>query len=1061
MHSRITLLLLLLTLGLVAWGRTPTAPDGAFTDELDSDHYNVDFSLTAKDDVKDNDTVRVQLEWAAPKDYTLLTLSRSKLTVTAVHRKRTALFTGVVSVTPGTPYHLTVLRREGKLRIFHDDTELFTGAVPRGGGAQGGVTTGARWTADDPHVQRLEPVVLADDFMRQSLDASNNDDPGPWKMASGTWKLQSAWDVDPHGNANRYNNLIYAQNPFAWRGRAETGAALCTAGQPFWEDYTLNVAVQPSATGAVGVVVNMRDGGQGILARWSPASSHDPRGNRLMLYQLTGAGPKLLAETRGGYLPNRWYKLTVASVNGGVRVAIDGDTKLTVEHVTPWRGAVGLYAEGPDGAVFDDVTCYGTGVKQDLLLEHTQEQIYQRFQVDQNGMGDWANQAGDWIKSPVGTTMSVHRDDFFGDQWMTCTLLPDRTPTGDLWLCLRGNGTDTSVGYRARISHAADATTYTYRLYRDDTQLATATGKAFVPWTEHKVRFAQLGTTLRLDMDGEKVVTAEDTHTPAGLRPAFRAEGCFSRVDDPTVLSRNVLDYTFAGAPVDWLGEGTWVTTSRWACSPNWSFLAGWSRGDVALWHKQRFTGDQNFEAFMGLKMEYPREVDIYDNRYRDLAITICGDGRNPRTGYTGIYTATGGATLRRIILQRDGVEVGSVDMTADAPTRGKNHRHWFDLELRKHGAVVDFYCEGKLALTFTDPQPIDGGVPCAWANNNGICVSRVRMHFANQPTPRRETLLSLELPWYPAWGNVDKPLTVEMTGVSSTADEPVHLAVTPRDVPATETRAPRVDGLRVTVTPSVPGDHWYAITATDGKAASPAVHLTLPVFNPALKRDDSHALVLYRFDEGSGTVVHDASPRGNPADLTIADPTLTQWLPGQGLTQHQSKGPLLKSVAPVSKLLGIQKTKAATLECWLAADTIYPANPGGWTGAFLAYDNDATRNFALGQGSEYLIMAPTDVKLNGGAERMYLWGFRVGLKHIVVTWNGTDTTFYMDGAQVLTQRYDWSVEKWNADASLYLGNQPDGIFGFVGTFYLAAVHDVCFTPEQVLHNYQAGPSAR
>jgi hypothetical protein len=1060
MQSRFSILILLLLLGLVAWGRTPTAPEGAFTDELDSDHYNIDLTLTAQPGIKDADAVLLPLEWASPKQFVLLTITRGKFAIAHGRNKRAPLAVGPLSVTTGTPYRLTVMRRAGTLRLFHDDTELFTGAVPVGGGAQGGLIAGARWAVTDPRVQRLEPVVLADDFMRQSLDASNNDDPGPWKVSTGTWKLQSAWDTDPHGSANRYNNLIYAQNPFAWRGKAAAGAALCTAGQPFWEDYTLTAAVQPSATGAVGVVVNIRDGGQGILARWSPASSRDPRGNRLMLYQLTGAGPKLLAETRGGYLPNRWYKFTVASINGGVRVAIDGDTKLELAHVTPWRGGIGLYAEGPEGAVFDDVTAYGVGVKQDLLLENTQEQIFQRFQVDQNGMGDWANQQSDWIKSPAGTTMSIHRNDYYGDQWMTLTLMPDRAATGDLWLCLHGNGAGTSAGYRARVSRAADAEKYTYQLYRDDAQLATATGKAFVPWTEHKLRFSHIGKKLTLEVDGEVVVKAEDAKTPAGLRPAYRAEGCFTRVDNPSVLSRNVLDYTFAGAPVDWIGEGNWVTTSRWACSPNWSFLAGWSRGDVVLWHKQRFTGDHALQAFIGLKMEYPREVDIYDFRYRDFAISICGDGRNPRTGYTGYYAATGGETPKRIVLQRNGVEVASVDMTTEAPSRGKHHRHWFELELRKHGATVELYTEGKQSLVFTDPEPIDGGVPAVWAQNNGICVSRARLHFANQPQPRRDTLMSLEMPWYPEWGNVDQPVTVEMTGVSTTADDPLRLAVTPRDVPVGELRAPRVDGLRVTLTPQTTGDHWYAVTATDGKASSPAVHLTLPVFKPTLKRDDSHALVLYRFDEGTGTVVHDRGT-GTPADLTITDPTLVHWLPGQGLTQLQAKAPLLKSVAPASKLLGIQQTKAATLECWVSADTIYPANPGGWTGAFLAYHTDTACNFSFGHGAENLIFAPTDVKLNTGTDRLYAWGFRVCLQHVVAAWDGTETTLYVNGNKLVTKKCDWLTSRWNPDASLYLGNQPDGVFGLVGTFYLAAVHDTCLTPEQVLRHYQAGPSAR
>ncbi len=37
---------------------------------------------------------------------------------------------------------------------------------------------------------------------------------------------------------------------------------------------------------------------------------------------------------------------------------------------------------------------------------------------------------------------------------------------------------------------------------------------------------------------------------------AYHADGCFTLAHDVQLMSRNVLDYTFTSAPVDWLGEG-------------------------------------------------------------------------------------------------------------------------------------------------------------------------------------------------------------------------------------------------------------------------------------------------------------------------------------------------------------------------------------------------------------------------------------------------------------------------------------------------------------------------
>ncbi len=146
----------------------------------------------------------------------------------------------------------------------------------------------------------------------------------------------------------------------------------------------------------------------------------------------------------------------------------------------------------------------------------------------------------------------------------------------------------------------------------------------------------------------------------SGRRPVYRAEGTLSDVRNVVVLDPNMFDDTFANAPVDWQGDGTWAATTRWACSPEWSFLGGWSRGDAVLWHKKIFTGDHSLLAFVGPKMEYPRAREPYDLRFRDFGVTICGDGHNPRSGYAAIYGAADqqGQENQRTVLLRNGVEV-------------------------------------------------------------------------------------------------------------------------------------------------------------------------------------------------------------------------------------------------------------------------------------------------------------------------------------------------------------------------------------------------------------------
>ena len=117
----------------------------------------------------------------------------------------------------------------------------------------------------DISARALEPVSFADNFMRTT------DTPGAWTIEQGRWRLQTAWDEDPHGDAkSHFQNANFAQNPFAWHGEAERGAARCTTGKPTWEDYTFTAAVRPGAHGAVGLECNLDAQGNGCLVRWTP-----------------------------------------------------------------------------------------------------------------------------------------------------------------------------------------------------------------------------------------------------------------------------------------------------------------------------------------------------------------------------------------------------------------------------------------------------------------------------------------------------------------------------------------------------------------------------------------------------------------------------------------------------------------------------------------------------------------------------------------------------------------------------------------------------------------------
>jgi hypothetical protein len=1048
-----------------------------FSDELEAERYDCILSLTPATNISFAASVRLTLEAGEEKDRLEVTIKRGLINITPHGAERAKPAKLYVKATPGKPHALTIMRRGTWLGVLHDNRLVYRGEMPRGKGTAAGISADKGWIVDGARVQPLEPVIFSDNFMRTA------DESGGWALCSGTWALQSAWDSDPKGSANRFNFVAYAGNPFAWRGQSTDGKpAICTTGKPFWEDYTLSVSVCPAADGAVGVVIN--DAGPKtpvspavpqtapldvrtsaspkgyepqnfLLARWTPGND----GNRLSLYQVTDGKSKLLAESPGGYIPGQWYKVTVVSNPAGVVVLVDGRVRLTAKDVTPWRGGVGLFAEGPAGSVFDDVTVYGSTLHTDLLREREQIDINQRFLTDPNNMKEWVNLYSGWTELPGAPKHFTSVDRYYGEYWLSLKVKPLVPPNnvnpGELRMVIKGDGQDVLSGYRV-VLKLEEGNKVNYTLYRNSDTLATKTTDMLSPNEDFTFRLRHQGKRVWLEQDGEAIIEASDPNPLAGRHPGYYADGCFAQIRDILATGRNVLDYTFSDAPSDWVGDGTWAMSSRWACAPQWSFLGGWSHGNAVLWHKQRFTGDQSFETFSGVKMEYPREREIYDNRMRNIAISICTDGRNLHTGYAGIYGAPDeqGNPNRRTVLLRNGEVVASAALVV--PGRGQSHREWYDLALRKYGDDVEFWVEGKKVLSFTDPQSIPGGVPAIWTRDNGIALARARFHFSIPPQPADLPRVSLDEPWYPEWVDLGQTLTLDFPNAWSTTGKRALLKVDPREEPEGHESSVTIDGRHVTFVPRVTGDYWYQIGATDGENDAPPFNLLALVFDPSLKRDDSHALALYRFDEGKGEVITDSSPTTPALNFTIPDAAPVEWLPGQGLTL---RGPVkLVSDTPANKLMAIAESKACTLEAWVSTDTLYP--PSSWTGCLLSWEPGLNQqNLLMMHRSQTLVM--TSRGDNGAQRQAAFGGFRTGLQHYVVTWDGTNATSYINGKKVSTAAMPMETAKWTPDAPLLLSAASNGQFSYFGTYYLLAIHNTCFTEEQVQRHYKAGPSAK
>ncbi|MHB9134468.1 MAG: LamG-like jellyroll fold domain-containing protein [Armatimonadota bacterium] len=1054
MHRRIRWALVIVAIGILffAWRHWGNRLPGEFSDEVGTARYDCTLTLLPARDLADSSTVRATLEWENRQSCTRLDISRHSIVITAIAPHQPKQNWLVVSeAIPGTPYKLTIMRRGGWLSLLRENQVLFHAAVPHPAGCKAGITAEKGWTIDDLRVQRLEAVSFADNFMRSSSEGT-----GAWTIRSGKWGLASAWEGDPRGNAHDFINVVFAQNPFAWRGHGTP--AICTTGSDAWEDYTLSAAVQPAARGAVGLLVNRQEDGTALLLRWSPVNDRGLKGGQLVLYRLAGKSRTVLASSPGGYLPGQWYRLSVITGVQEVRVVVDGRERLVAKNITPWRGGIGLYTEGKRGATFDDVTAYGHTLNTDLLAENGLRQLGERIREDKD-MRKWAN---DWEAFSGALNAYLHKGEFYGDSRLSVYMTPEGNRSGELCLVLNGNGQDLNTGYRAVIRRAYGGKVK-YLLYAGTKQLQAQQGELLSADEEYALQLRHEGGRLQLDLDGATVASAPAPDGAPGRRIAYQATGCFAKSHEAVALGRNVLDYLFTDAPVDWVSEGAWASTVRWACDARWSFLSGWSHGDAVLWHKQRFAGDQSFDAVLAPKMEYPDARVLYAERYCRMGITICGDGHNPRTGYAAIFGApdAAGNPNRRTVLLRQGVVVAEIGLFL--PPKDEVHKQWSHLRLNKHGSTVELWVDQRQVLTYTDPHPIDSGVPAVWTTDNGLSLARARLQFARAPQPRTDDQLFLDAPAAPAWQNTGTPLTLGFPNSCSSTRQPVRLQVVPRETPPGES-SPVVGGRQVTFTPRKVGVHWYRISATDGTNRSPSYHLLLPVFNPSLGRDNSHALVLYYFDEGRGQRVKDHGSTTPPLDLHITDERAVRWQTGRGLALQRPT--LLKSSAGARKLQTIASQRACTIECWVSFATLYPPTtpPVFWEGNLCSWGNGAAgRNLSFGFHSFSLVVGAipgSDLqKFNG--RNCWTPHNHIGLQHQVITWTGSSTRFYVNGRKVDEKPYQWQPETWNPDLPLLLGNEPDMQRPFLGTYYLLAIHDNALSDAQVLRHYQAGPSAK
>jgi hypothetical protein len=370
-------------------------------------------------------------------------------------------------------------------------------------------------------------------------------------------------------------------------------------------------------------------------------------------------------------------------------------------------------------------------------------------------------------------------------------------------------------------------------------------------------------------VDGKPVANVDELTTAIGAkRPGESVEvSVWRHVVDRGPLdweqvaatTSQALDYTFTGAPVDWVAaSGTWEVAERWVCSPEFAFFSGGNASNPTLWSRFGARGDWTLEAYLATAMDFTRG----ERSPTDLNLSVEGDGRDLSSGYSWIFGGERQAVNR--VYRGDAV---AIEKPFEMPAGlGNTHQDWFYVRLEKRtvgtGVRFRYFVNNKLLMEYADPEPLrsaleNGGRFAFWTYNGSLSIARARLWYSQLETANvsagrakgasgkastsiaasGKTLPNALGSWSPRREDVRRVSArldeessggrraVKITNAQSGGDWTVYVSRKPLDAAAQPTlsfdyRVPQ--GVRVNVYVKV-DDRWREIVFTgEGKAGAP-----------------------------------------------------------------------------------------------------------------------------------------------------------------------------------------------------------------------------------------------
>jgi hypothetical protein len=521
--------------------------------------YNITAVVEAADRLTAPDRATLVCQWRDADNYTAIDFRAAKICVRTVRDGAVQATTcRDIQFAPGTAHDVLIKRRVVGTTIFVDGRPILEEPLAGQQGRFGVTAESKNLPITDVALQRVGPIVVADDFSRTSEHL------GIWERRTGDWSVAEL------------RHASFSSNAFCFEGRGDR--AFAAAGYWFWEDYRFSAAVRRhSGTAAVGLAAYALNADNGLLFRWQAET--------FQLVAVVDGSEYVIAEQAGHLRSSQWYELSIWIHGESIACYVDRYPLIEVDlaHVEqrPARtggrlryaegGGVGLLTGG-GAAHFDDVLVESVDRVAPRRLSPRTPVVKERFANDKKMKAwsqrvlkndrvldytfhaaptDWLVQSGDWgiqtrwacqprwswFGGNSEQTAAVwHKYEFDGSVVveiyagfaMDSPFAPFYNRVGDINITVAGNGIDLNSGYTMVFAGWDNRFT---RLLRED-RIVAESPEILLPenrdafqleslhWQWHQVRLVKRRDMIRGYVNGRLAVAFDDPEPLTGNRLA-------------------------------------------------------------------------------------------------------------------------------------------------------------------------------------------------------------------------------------------------------------------------------------------------------------------------------------------------------------------------------------------------------------------------------------------------------------------------------------------------------------------------------------------------------------